>query len=340
MTNSIYILFRNDDPGPLSNVTKERRVAELFERYGIPQVWAVIPNNVEDPHVWHKGGYHLLEENLPMVSLIKEYVQKGLVEVAQHGYTHQTSQFRPSTKDELTENNFYQGIDRKWTAYQPSHAEGYSEFNGLNSDIQQEKIAKGREYLEKILGMKFQSFIFPWNSYSRDCLKILKKQGFKFVPCEDDETILPGLCLIGACNWDWEIDEFRELIAKMETHDKPVLTQFAYHSWEISEEMMQKFESLFRELTAKKNIHFILPHQILQAVGWAPWIIMLRCLMLKLAKRLNCYRHRKIYCPKYYVCDPLFYIAKIIKYSAGLILFKLLKLTNIHRHLLNVKSAR
>lgn len=329
----IYIIFRNDDPGALSNIHKERKVAALFERYKIPQVWAVIPNNVEDPHVWEKGKFHQLEENPEIISLIQEYAGKGLVEVAQHGYTHQTSEFRPGLTDEINGDKFYQGIDRKWAPYDPAHSEGYSEFNGLSVAAQEEKIVKGKEYLEAVLGLEFQSFIFPWNVYNVDCLKLLRKHGFKFIPGEDDEIIVPGICLIGACNWDWQIDEFRKLVSEMETHNKPVLAQFAYHSWEISDEMMAKFEDMFKALSVKHNIHFILPRDIPNVAPWAPSIIRLRCLMLKLARKLEQHLddNHEIYCPKYYVKDHFFYISKVIKYFSALVFFKILALTRTRK---------
>ncbi|MCK5711884.1 MAG: DUF2334 domain-containing protein, partial [Hyphomicrobiaceae bacterium] len=81
----IYCLLRNDDPCALSDPARERKILEIFEKHGVPQVWAVIPRTTEDPQNSSLNKYHWLEENTEMVSLIREYQVKGLIEVAQHG---------------------------------------------------------------------------------------------------------------------------------------------------------------------------------------------------------------------------------------------------------------
>ena len=329
MQNTIYILMRNDDPGPLSDPKKERRVLEIFERYHVPQVLAVIPNNVEDPHVCSQGKFHPLEENPAIIDILKEYQQKGLIEIAQHGYTHQTTKFRPSVKEEITDKEFYQGINRKWAKYDPQHPEGYSEFNGLSLAEQEEKISKGRQYLEKIFDLKLKTFIFPWNSYNKDCLKILRRNGYKFVPGHEDQFIFPAVCVIGGCNWDWDTARFRRLIKKMESLNKPVLTQFAYHSWEISEEFMKELDDLLFELSSMKNVVFITPSQIPRMVPWAPRIIQLRSIMVNLEKEISPYVERTISAPKYYVRDHVYYISRILGLSLALLFLKYLGLSRV-----------
>ena len=39
MDNQIFIIFRNDDLCALSDPVRERRILEIFEKYGIPQVF-------------------------------------------------------------------------------------------------------------------------------------------------------------------------------------------------------------------------------------------------------------------------------------------------------------
>ncbi len=74
-----YIIIRNDDPCALSNVAHERRILSLFERHRIKQVVCVIPRVVEDFHNHRLSAFHPLEENQPLVELLKEYQQKGTV---------------------------------------------------------------------------------------------------------------------------------------------------------------------------------------------------------------------------------------------------------------------
>lgn len=322
MNNTIFILMRNDDPCSRSDPIKEKKVLKLFEQYYVPQVLAVIPNNVEDPHVWHSGKYKLLEENPEMIKLLNEYQDKGLVEVAQHGDTHQTNYLHPSIKDELTKDNFHPGIDRDWTHFQPEHSDGYSEFSGLPKDKQEEKVIRGRKYLEKIFQRKFDSFIFPWNTYDKVTLKALKKNGYKFVPGEDDVYVNPDVCVIGCCNWDWEIDRFRELMKEIDSLGKPVLTQFAYHSWFISDEFMEDLNKLLTELTLRDNAVFITPNQIDELVPWAPRIIKLRSFLLKLERSVSKCVNEDIRPLKYYVKDYGYYLNLICRYVFALFLLK------------------
>src|SRR3989338_772075 len=317
MASTIYILLRNDDPGALSDPAKERRVLELFERYKAPQVLAVIPNNVEDPHVTSSQNTHLLEENPAVVHLLKEYHAKGLIEIAQHGYTHQTNRFRPGKTEKITEGQYYQGINRRWAPYDPPHTEGYSELSGLPEEEQRDKVVKGQKYLENIFGVKLKSFIFPWNSYDPAVLRILKEQGFRYVPCDEDTIVVPDLCLIGACYWDWEIDKFRRLIKELESVSQPVLMQFAYHSWEIDDDMIAKIEGLLQEISAMPNVKFIKPSDIARVIPPAAKAIRERCQLLQLEKRINLYLRKVRETPRYYVLDPWFYTKQIIKLSVS-----------------------
>ena len=92
--------MRNDDLCALSDPSKERAILRIFEKYHIPQVVSVIPNVTEDPHDAHLDRFHPLEENTEILSLLREYQEKGLIEIAQHGFTHQTNIHHPSTQKE------------------------------------------------------------------------------------------------------------------------------------------------------------------------------------------------------------------------------------------------
>lgn len=326
MQSTIYILMRNDDPGPLSDPVKERRVLAIFEKYHIPQVLAVIPNNVDDPHNSKAGKLHPLEENPEIVNILREYTNKGLVEIATHGYTHQTNRFRPTDEEKLAGLEPYKGISGDWLPFNPKHEDGYSEFNGLPVEEQREKIDKGKEHLEKVFNMKFDSFIFPWNAYNKDVLRLLRQRGYKYVPGEDDKYIFPGICVIGCCNWDWEVARFRKLINEAEKLNKPVFTQFAYHSWEISEEFMRELDKLLFEVSSKKHIVFLMPNQIPQFVPWLPGIIKLRSIAVKIEREILKYADKKIASPKYYVKDYGFYLWRIVALLWSLFLVKVLRI--------------
>ncbi len=321
MKNKIYIIFRNDDPCALSDPKRERRILELFERYHIPQVLAVIPKDVDDPHNSSVGKYHPLEENPEMVTLLKEYQQKGLIEIAQHGYTHQTNKYHPSINEATAQKNS-KGIDKQWLGYNPSNPEGYSEFSGLSKKDQREKIVQGKNYLEKIFNSKLETFIFPWNTYDQTSLEVLKEQGFKFVPAEDDEMLVSGICTIGCCYWHWQIDSFIKTIKSIGAPDKAILIQFGYHSWMPTEDEIKQLEDLFKLLKANPYVEFILPKDVPRVTPWALKIIPLRTRLRKLVQGINEYFDHKIDIPKFYIEDYRFYFKRILKLSPSLFVMK------------------
>lgn len=108
-TQTVYLLFRNDDLCALSQPEKERSVFRLFEKYSIPQVIGVIPKVTEDQHDCLNQSFHPLSENQEIVSLIKEYHSKGLIEIAQHGLTHRTNTRHFSLYPRITDEHFFKG---------------------------------------------------------------------------------------------------------------------------------------------------------------------------------------------------------------------------------------
>ncbi len=321
----IIVLFRNDDPGALSNPEKEKRILGLFAQYNVPQVLAVIPNNIENPHSWLHGKTHWLDENPELIKLLQDHQSRGLVEVAQHGFTHQTNRFRPSIREELTNTKFYAGIDRKWSDYQPAHPEGYSEFSGLSEEEQRQRIQSGQDYLTKHFG-KLQSFIFPWNTFDSTSLKILEEMNFKYVPGEEDELSYPGLCVIGACNWDWHIDDFKKLLKKLESLSGRYLVQFGYHSWEINDEMIAKIEDLLKYVTNNSHYGCILPNQLPSLKVDFSEVAQLRRKWIDCNLSLNLFLKDQFEIPKYYILSPSWYKLRILKCQLFSFIFKKLGL--------------
>ncbi|MCK4882614.1 MAG: DUF2334 domain-containing protein, partial [Candidatus Omnitrophica bacterium] len=169
----IYCLLRNDDPCALSDPARERKILEIFEKHGVPQVWAVIPRTTEDPQNSSLNKYHWLEENTEMVSLIREYQVKGLVEVAQHGLTHQADTFSEEWATASAKKK------HKDLAMFPRirGLHGFSEFKALSADEKRSKVISGKEYLEKLLNTRIEAFVFPWNSFDRESLKAVEETG-------------------------------------------------------------------------------------------------------------------------------------------------------------------
>jgi hypothetical protein len=127
--------------------------------------------NVEDPTT--KIEIPLSAEK---VDILADLVRTGKVEIAQHGYSHQTRD-----------------------------ANYFSEFDGMPAEEQIERIAKGTEYLEDRFKVAITTFIPPWNRYDSNTLFALQSAGFKSLSAGtrssafsgSDLRVLPWTCNLG-----------------------------------------------------------------------------------------------------------------------------------------------
>ena len=170
----IILVFRFDDYSAKSNTEFELQIIDIFRKYNIPLTIGVIPfevkENVLDPKP--QGNIELDEYKS---GILKEVAQEGIVEVALHGYSHQ------------------------------SHSEQFigSEFRGLDIEKQKEKIRKEKNFLEDRLDTTIYTFIPPWNQYDQNTLKVLDSFNFRCIsagirgPSNDKLTkinLIPNTC--------------------------------------------------------------------------------------------------------------------------------------------------
>jgi len=146
----IKIIFRYDDFSSHSPTELEVKIIEIFRKIQSPITLGVTPFAVADQHDPNPQK----ERPLPTekVSLLKEALNTGLIEIALHGYSHQTI-----------------------SAVKPS------EFYGLDFAIQLEKLSQGKTCLEDFLGVYVETFLPPWNSYDENTLLALEKLGFTLI---------------------------------------------------------------------------------------------------------------------------------------------------------------
>ena len=78
----------------------------------------------------------------------------GVIEVAQHGYTHARLQPEPALP---------------------------SEFLGRPPDQQRALIIEGHDHLASVFGHRIQGFVPPFNSYDAATLSVLESEGFSYV---------------------------------------------------------------------------------------------------------------------------------------------------------------
>ena len=140
----ITIIFRFDDYSALSNTKLENQILTTFKENNSTLTIGVIPFVCEGnkEKICKQESIPLLENKL---DILKKGINKGYIDVALHGNTHQTiKEFQRS------------------------------EFLGLNYEQQFTKIESGKLFLEEKLGTNINTFIPPWNRYDLNTLKVLE----------------------------------------------------------------------------------------------------------------------------------------------------------------------
>ena len=156
---AIALVFRFDDYSAKSDTALEKAILAAFRRTRTPLTVSVIPRvalvSSFDPSP--QQGVPLPEEK---IRLLREALEAGEVEVALHGFSHQT-------------------VRRKiGNAYLKPFGRYHSEFIGVDEASQLKKIREGREILERELGVRAETFVPPWNGYDRTTLRALGGLGF------------------------------------------------------------------------------------------------------------------------------------------------------------------
>ena len=142
--NAITLVFRYDDYSTTSPLEMDKKVIEAFRAHGVAVTFAVIPA-VRD--TLHKGV--VLPLTAERAAVLKDALQAGRFEVAQHGYSHRSIPGRTQT-----------------------------EFAGQPGPQQEQLLRDGREILQSRLGISIGAFVPPWNSFDEQTLAALERLGF------------------------------------------------------------------------------------------------------------------------------------------------------------------
>ena len=153
----IHVVFRLDDFSALSSADFELSMIGAFRKARASITIGVIPFDHTVP-----GADPSSQDVVPLTPMkavtLKAAVKDGTVDIAMHGYTHQTI-----------------------------NAEHTAEFSGLDYDMQLERLAKGKEFLEAMIGIPVTTFVPPWNRYDLNTLRALEELGFSTISAS-----LPG----------------------------------------------------------------------------------------------------------------------------------------------------
>jgi len=143
-------IFRIDDVCPEMDWEKFNRLVNLFKRFKIKPLLAVVPDNQDEVLKKEKPNTQFWER-------INELVNNGFV-IGMHGYQHKY-------------------VNKSSGLLKIFHG---SEFAGLPYNIQLGKIKKGKEIFKKN-GMRTDIFIAPGHSFDKNTIKALKTERFKYI---------------------------------------------------------------------------------------------------------------------------------------------------------------
>lgn len=212
------VVFRNDDPSAMSDVEHEKRVAAIFEKYGVPQVLGVIPNCCEEGFREIRGTRNRpLASNPAMVDFLRQYTASSGSEIALHGYTHRTNRLSIPARRE------------------------FFEFRDVGLSEQLAWMKAGTEMIESALGVRPTTFIPPWNRLDADTLAACEQCGYEIVSAGAWTLTRPGLLSLGT---DCDLAEFpRRLEVALESGNT-VLIRVLFHSLTIrSDEELRVLEA-------------------------------------------------------------------------------------------------
>jgi len=231
----IIVVFRFDDYSSRSSTDIEIKLIDAFQKYNACCTFAVIPyvcaGDINDTR-----PQDIVALTSVKADILINAIEAGVLEIALHGYSHQT----------IRERMYF----------------GSTEFSGLDYNAQVKKIAKGKEYLEKILDTRITTFIPPWGGYDLNTIRALEKLDFKTISageCSDATEVSTLKFLPATC----DLLHLRNVIksAKHDPDIQPVIIVLfhQYDFLEINREKgkftYQDFLKLLAWVTSQKDIH-------------------------------------------------------------------------------------
>lgn len=152
----VTVVFRYDDYSSLSPTNLEIKLIKAFKKHHVPCTFGVIPYRCAGEEL-DPTPQSVVRLTPAKAIILKNAVQAGILEVALHGYSHQTT---PLT-----------------TERRPR----YTEFFGVDYGDQILKIAKGKKLLEEMVSTRITTFIPPFDSYDLNTIWALEKTEFKSI---------------------------------------------------------------------------------------------------------------------------------------------------------------
>jgi peptidoglycan/xylan/chitin deacetylase (PgdA/CDA1 family) len=148
---TINVVFRYDDYSALSNTDVELKIIDIFKKNRASLTIGVIPfvisGNQQDP-----SPQNLVPLTREKAEILKAGLNDGVLDVALHGYSHQTFD-----------------------------ASNLTEFSWIDYGTQLEKITKGKKFLENMINSPVTIFVPPWDNCDSNTIRVLEELGFQTI---------------------------------------------------------------------------------------------------------------------------------------------------------------
>lgn len=213
----------------------ELRIIDVFRKNEASITLGVTPficvGSVNDPSPKDIAPLTLIKGDI-----LKNGFKNGILDIALHGYSHQTISANIRT-----------------------------EFSGLDYNSQVERLAKGKKFLEGMINAPVTTFVPPWNRYDLNTLRALEELGFSTLSAsikkgeatEDSKLIfLPASC---------DLLRLRDAVksARTSSDNQPVIVVL-FHAYDFKEidEMRgsityQEFSDLLNWLKSQKDVRLL-----------------------------------------------------------------------------------
>lgn len=152
----IDVAIRFDDPSATSDHALERALLERMATHGVRATFAVVPCVGQRP---------LQACDVPHLVTAQ---QSGIVEIAQHGFSH---------------------FDANLSSLP-------SELAGVDLASQTSKVILGRSVLKRVFGVPIQGFVPPFNTFDRHTAAVLSMQGFRYLSAGSEHGVIESQHLV------------------------------------------------------------------------------------------------------------------------------------------------
>lgn len=224
VAKEIKVVFRFDDYCARSTTEAELRIIDSFRNNKASFTIGVIPficaEEVRDPSP---------QDELPLTSKKADILRAGyednILDVALHGYSHQTI-----------------------------IAEDLTEFSNLDYSNQLERLAKGKTYLEHIIGAPVTTFIPPWNKYDLNTIRALEELGFSTLSSDHSGEVPEDTKIDFLVPFTCELPQLRDAVkaARTSSNTQPLIVVL-FHEYEFKEVDEKKGIITYKELSDLLN---------------------------------------------------------------------------------------